>query len=533
MNINQNHTPMIQQYLKLKAENPGMLLFYRMGDFYELFYDDAKRASKLLDISLTRRGQSAGKPVPMAGVPFHSLENYLTKLIQLGESVAICEQIGELTDKKAPIKRQVVQIITPGTVTDETLLEGEIDNLIAAIYYQKGKFGYATLDITSGRFQLTEPETENEMASELQRTLPTELLFPEDFKYTKLVNHRNGNRPRPVWEFELNTAKQQLNQQFGTQNLAGFGVEQAELGLRAAGCLIQYVKNNQCTALPHIRSLIFTQQHHLMILDAATRHNLEINKNLSGGNTNTLVELLDCTKTAMGSRMLKRWLQQPTRCLDTLQQRLDSIEEIKRNSLFIKLQPILKEIADIERIITRLALRSAKPKDMIRLRQTLKQLPELQIIFNSIMTPHLIQLAQFSLPNEKVYELLKISLKEEPSVTIRDGNVIKEGYNKELDQYRILANGALTYLTELEKEQRKLYGIDTLKVRYNNVQGFFIQVSRKQSSLIPKHYSRHQTLKNVERYTIPELKEYEAKIFNARSKSIALEKNFGKKYLIY
>ena len=278
----EKHTPMMQQYLRLKSENPDILLFYRMGDFYELFYDDAKRASQLLEISLTKRGSSAGEPIPMAGLPYHAVEGYLAKLVQQGESVAICEQIGDPATSKGPVERKVVRIVTPGTVTDEALLPERFDNLIAAIYHHKGQFGYATLDITSGRFKVSEPSTEESMLAELQRTSPTELLFSEDFEPVHLLEKRNGNRRRPVWEFELDTAKQQLNQQFGTRDLVGFGVENAEFGLCAAGCLIQYVKDTQRTTLPHIRSIVMDRQDDSVILDAATRRNLEITQNLAG-----------------------------------------------------------------------------------------------------------------------------------------------------------------------------------------------------------------------------------------------------------
>ncbi|WP_394240107.1 DNA mismatch repair protein MutS [Vibrio astriarenae] len=524
MKAQQKHTPMMQQYLKLKAENPDILLFYRMGDFYELFYDDAKRASQLLDISLTKRGSSAGEPIPMAGVPFHAVEGYLAKLVQLGESVAICEQIGDPATSKGPVERKVVRIVTPGTVTDEALLSERIDNLIAAIYHHNGKFGYATLDVTSGRFQLIEPENEEAMVAELQRTLPRELLFPEDFEPVHIMTGRNGNRRRPVWEFELETARQQLNQQFGTRDLVGFGVENAELGLCAAGCLIQYVKDTQRTALPHIRSLTLDRQDHSVIMDAATRRNLEITQNLSGSTDNTLAEVLDHTATPMGSRMLKRWLHQPMRTLDTLNQRLDAITEIKDNALFADLQPILKQIGDIERILARLALRSARPRDLARLRQALQQLPELQDNLTSVSHPYLKQLAQFSAPMDDTCELLERAIKENPPVVIRDGGVIAEGYNAELDEWRKLADGATEYLDKMEQDERERHGIDSLKVGYNNVHGFFIQVSRGQSHLVPPHYVRRQTLKNAERYIIPELKEHEDKVLNSKSKALALEK---------
>ncbi|EJL6624498.1 DNA mismatch repair protein MutS [Vibrio cholerae] len=519
-----HHTPMMQQYLRLKAENPDILLFYRMGDFYELFYDDAKRASELLDISLTKRGASAGEPIPMAGVPFHAVEGYLAKLVQMGESVAICEQIGDPATSKGPVERKVVRIVTPGTVTDEALLSERIDNLIAAIYHHNGRFGYATMDITSGRFQLSEPQTEEEMAAELQRTSPRELLFPEDFSPVHLMASRQGNRRRPIWEFELDTAKQQLNQQFGTRDLVGFGVEQAKLGLCAAGCLIQYVKDTQRTALPHIRSLTWDHQDQSVILDAATRRNLELTHNLAGGTDNTLAEVLDHCATPMGSRMLKRWIHQPMRDNATLNQRLDAITELKETALYGELHPVLKQIGDIERILARLALRSARPRDLARLRHAMQQLPELHSVMSELKQPHLTELRTHAEPMDELCDLLERAIKENPPVVIRDGGVIADGYSAELDEWRDLANGATEFLERLEAEERDRHGIDTLKVGYNNVHGFYIQVSRGQSHLVPPHYVRRQTLKNAERYIIEELKRHEDKVLNSKSRALALEK---------
>ncbi|ELJ8563746.1 DNA mismatch repair protein MutS [Vibrio cholerae] len=519
-----HHTPMMQQYLRLKAENPDILLFYRMGDFYELFYDDAKRASELLDISLTKRGASAGEPIPMAGVPFHAVEGYLAKLVQMGESVAICEQIGDPATSKGPVERKVVRIVTPGTVTDEALLSERIDNLIAAIYHHNGRFGYATMDITSGRFQLSEPQTEEEMAAELQRTSPRELLFPEDFSPVHLMASRQGNRRRPIWEFELDTAKQQLNQQFGTRDLVGFGVEQAKLGLCAAGCLIQYVKDTQRTALPHIRSLTWDRQDQSVILDAATRRNLELTHNLAGGTDNTLAEVLDHCATPMGSRMLKRWIHQPMRDNATLNQRLDAITELKETALYGELHPVLKQIGDIERILARLALRSARPRDLARLRHAMQQLPELHSVMSELKQPHLTELRTHAEPMNELCDLLERAIKENPPVVIRDGGVIADGYSAELDEWRDLANGATEFLERLEAEERDRHGIDTLKVGYNNVHGFYIQVSRGQSHLVPPHYVRRQTLKNAERYIIEELKQHEDKVLNSKSRALALEK---------
>lgn len=515
---------MMQQYLRLKAENPDILLFYRMGDFYELFYDDAKRASELLDISLTKRGASAGEPIPMAGVPFHAVEGYLAKLVQMGESVAICEQIGDPATSKGPVERKVVRIVTPGTVTDEALLSERVDNLIAAIYHHNGRFGYATMDITSGRFQLSEPQTEEEMAAELQRTSPRELLFPEDFAPVHLMANRQGNRRRPIWEFELATAKQQLNQQFGTRDLVGFGVEQAQLGLCAAGCLIQYVKDTQRTALPHIRSLTWDRQDQSVILDAATRRNLELTYNLAGGTDNTLADVLDHCATPMGSRMLKRWIHQPMRDTATLNQRLDAIGELKETALYAELHPVLKQIGDIERILARLALRSARPRDLARLRHAMQQLPELHSLLTELGQPHLAQLRTHAQPMDELCDLLERAIKENPPVVIRDGGVIADGYSAELDEWRDLANGATEFLERLEAEERDRHGIDTLKVGYNNVHGFYIQVSRGQSHLVPPHYVRRQTLKNAERYIIEELKQHEDKVLNSKSRALAVEK---------
>ncbi|ENM5734118.1 DNA mismatch repair protein MutS [Vibrio mimicus] len=519
-----HHTPMMQQYLRLKAENPDILLFYRMGDFYELFYDDAKRASELLDISLTKRGASAGEPIPMAGVPFHAVEGYLAKLVQMGESVAICEQIGDPATSKGPVERKVVRIVTPGTVTDEALLSERVDNLIAAIYHHNGRFGYATMDITSGRFQLSEPQTEEEMAAELQRTSPRELLFPEDFAPVHLMANRQGNRRRPIWEFELATAKQQLNQQFGTRDLVGFGVEQAQLGLCSAGCLIQYVKDTQRTALPHIRSLTWDRQDQSVILDAATRRNLELTYNLAGGTDNTLADVLDHCATPMGSRMLKRWIHQPMRDTATLNQRLDAIGELKEAALYAELHPVLKQIGDIERILARLALRSARPRDLARLRHAMQQLPELHSLLTELGQPHLAQLRTHAQPMDELCNLLERAIKENPPVVIRDGGVIADGYSAELDEWRDLANGATEFLERLEAEERDRHGIDTLKVGYNNVHGFYIQVSRGQSHLVPPHYVRRQTLKNAERYIIEELKQHEDKVLNSKSRALAVEK---------
>ena len=525
MNLQQDlttHTPMMQQYLKLKAENPDILLFYRMGDFYELFYDDAKKASQLLDISLTKRGASAGEPIPMAGVPYHAVESYLAKLIAMGESVAICEQIGDPALSKGPVERKVVRIVTPGTVSDELLLEDRKDNLLAAIWQEKSGYGFATLDISSGRFNVFECDSADTMQAELQRTSPVEILYPEDFQSMSLIENRSGLRRRPLWDFDLSTAKQQLNLQFATKDLIGFGVEKADKALKAAGCLLQYVKDTQKTSLPHIRSITQQSQDKFVILDAATRRNLEITENLAGGTDNTVAAILDKTQTAMGSRMLKRWLHTPIRDRLILSQRQNSIEELQEHYLVI--QPLLKQIGDIERILARLALRSARPRDFARLRDSYNHLPQLQFELNALNDPYLQALCHTIGTFDEIANLLNNAIIETPPVLIRDGGVIAEGYHEELDQLRLLSAGATNYLEQLEVRERDTLGIDTLKIGFNAIHGYYIQVSRGQSHLVPVHYTRRQTLKNAERYIIPELKEYEDKVLTSKGKALALEK---------
>ncbi|EPN3239623.1 DNA mismatch repair protein MutS [Cronobacter sakazakii] len=516
------HTPMMQQYLKLKAQHPDILLFYRMGDFYELFYDDAKRASQLLDISLTKRGASAGEPIPMAGVPHHAVENYLAKLVNLGESVAICEQIGDPATSKGPVERKVVRIVTPGTISDEALLQERQDNLLAAIWQDSKGFGYATLDISSGRFRVSEPQDRETMAAELQRTNPAELLYAEDFAEMSLIEGRRGLRRRPLWEFELDTARQQLNLQFGTRDLVGFGVENAPRGLCAAGCLLQYVKDTQRTSLPHIRSITMERQQDGIIMDAATRRNLEITQNLAGGVENTLASVLDCTVTPMGSRMLKRWLHMPVRDTSVLRHRQQAIAALMEYST--EIQPVLRQVGDLERILARLALRTARPRDLARMCHAFQQLPTLNTLLADIDAEYVQTLREQMGDFAELRDLLERAIIEAPPVLVRDGGVIAPGYHEELDEWRALADGATDYLDRLEIREREKLGIDTLKVGFNAVHGYFIQVSRGQSHMVPIHYVRRQTLKNAERYIIPELKEYEDKVLTSKGKALALEK---------
>ncbi|WP_448568645.1 DNA mismatch repair protein MutS [Thalassotalea ganghwensis] len=518
------HTPMMRQYLTIKAEFENILLFYRMGDFYELFFDDAKKASDLLDISLTARGKSGGNAIPMAGVPYHAVENYLARLVQLGESVAICEQVGDPATSKGPVERKVVKIVTPGTVSDEALLADRKDNLIVAVFASKSGYGLAYLDISSGRFVLTEPKTNEQLQAELQRLSPAELLYPENFTNFHLIEKYKGLRRRPEWEFDLETAQTVLNGQFGTRELKGFGVEEYPLGIMAAGCLLQYVKDSQRSALPHIRSIIAESAAKAVILDAATRRNLELTQNLQGGFENTLAQVLDTAATPMGSRLLKRWLHFPLRDHQALIERQEMISALINSDSFYAVHASLKQIGDIERIIARIALRSARPRDFARLRNALAQLPELK---ETLVSSQQQQLSVFNehIPTlDNLKDLLEKAIVENPPVLIRDGGVIAPGYHQELDELRDLSDGATEFLSQLEAREKERTGIQTLKVGYNKVHGFYIETSRNLTQPLPDDYIRRQTLKNNERFITNELKQHEEKVLSAQSKFLALEK---------
>jgi len=525
------HTPMMQQFLTLKSEVPDTLLFYRMGDFYELFFDDARKASQLLGISLTQRGKTGGNAIPMAGVPYHSVEGYLAKLIALGESIAICEQVGDPATSKGPVERKIVRIITPGTITDEALLDDKQDNLLCAVYQHDDSFGIASLDIGSGRFIVNELNDAEALQAEIQRLNPAELLYPDNFNNMSLIEHLSTIRRRPEWEFELGTCRQLLTQQLGTKDLIGFGVEKAHLAICAAGAVLQYLKDTQRTALTHIQSVILEQSNDTVILDAATRRNLELTFNLSGGVDNTLAHILDTTVTPMGSRLLKRWIHQPIRNLTTLNYRQIMIQTLMDFDLTGPLSLPLKQIGDIERVIARLALRSARPRDLTRLRCAFALLPELQNLIAELPSELVSTLKQEMGNYPELLILLETAVIDNPPVLIRDGGVIKEGYNSDLDHWRNLSKGATDYLEALEKREREATGISTLKVGYNRVHGYFIEISRSQSANVPEHYIRRQTLKGAERYIIAELKEHEEKVLSSQGKALALEKKLYEELL--
>ena len=518
------HTPMMQQYFSIKQQHPEQLLFYRMGDFYELFYDDAKKAARLLDITLTARGQSGGQPIPMAGIPFHAAEGYLAKLVKLGESVVICEQVGDPATSKGPVERQVARIITPGTVSDEALLDERRDNLLAALVGAERGFGLATLDINSGRFVVMELRGWETLLGELERLAPAELLIPDDWESNTPIERRRAVRRRAPWEFDQDSAFKALTQQFGTKDLVGFDCQDLTLGLGAAGALLSYAKETQRTALPHIRSMAQERFEDSVIIDSASRRNLEIDQNLSGGRDNTLLDVLDHTATAMGSRLMARWLNRPLRDLKVLGARQDSISALLDQQFYLDLQPQLKGIGDIERILARVALRSARPRDLARLRDALAALPALQDCMQTLETPHLRNLAEQVRTYPELAELLERAVIDNPPAVLRDGGVIKAGFDAELDELQNISENAGQYLIDLETRERERTGLNTLKVGYNRVHGYFIELSRSQADQAPADYIRRQTLKGAERFITPELKAFEDKALSARSRALAREK---------
>jgi len=521
------HTPMMQQFLRLKADHPHQLLFYRMGDFYELFFEDAKRAAQLLDVTLTQRGQSAGEPIPMCGVPHHAAEGYLARLIRLGESVAIAEQIGNPAESKGPVERKVVRVVTPGTVTDEALLDDRSESLLAAICQKDSTFGLATLDISSGRFHLSEQPSIERLFGELERVKPAEVLIGDDSELNQLLNRANSAyslQSRPPWEFDLDTCQKQLCQHFSVKDLQGFGIEGLPIGISAAGALLNYARETQRTELPHINRLSTEQPDKLVVLDAATRRNLELSQNLSGNEDHTLFNTLDQCKTAMGSRMLRRWLNQPLRDLQTLEHRQDAIADLNNGYQYETARDSLGRIGDIERVLARVALRSARPRDLSRLCDSLQELPLLQSMKANLASSRMHTLFEEMSEFPTLVELLSRAIQENPPMVLRDGGVIADGYNAELDELRQISTNAGEFLVKLETSERERTGISTLKVGYNRVHGYFIEISKGQSAQAPIEYIRRQTLKNAERYITPELKQFEDKALSAKSKSLALEK---------
>jgi DNA mismatch repair protein MutS len=525
------HTPMMQQYLRIKSDHPDTLLFYRMGDFYELFFDDAKKASQLLDITLTSRGQSAGLPIPMAGIPYHAAEGYLARLLRNGESIAICEQIGDPATSKGPVERKVVRIVTPGTVTDEALLEDRKDNLLVAVCVHDYKQGIASLDLTSGRFVLQQVESEDQLLSELGRLNPAELLFSEDWPIPSNLQQRSGLCRRPPWHFEPESARQRVLKQFNTLDLKGFGCDNLAAAIAAAGALLHYVKDTQQSALPHIQGIRTESSDDSILLDVASRRNLELDYHPSGQLQYTLFGVLDKTATAMGSRCLRRWINRPLRDRLILNNRYACVDTLLNGNVYKNVQNLLQQVGDIERISSRIALKSARPRDLLVLLNTLAVLPALQQVLATNDSAQLAQLSKQIGEQPEMLKLLQQAIIDNPPVLIRDGGVIAPDYNQELDDLRNLSQNADQFLIDMENREKTATGITTLKINYNRVHGYYIEISNLHSEKVPAHYTRKQTLKGAERYITEELKSFEDKVLSAKEKSLSFEKSLYEELL--
>lgn len=515
---------MMRQYLGIKKDYPDMLVFYRMGDFYELFYDDAKRAAALLDITLTARGKSGGNPIPMAGVPYHAVEGYLAKLVRKGESVAICEQVGDPATSKGPVERKVTRIVTPGTLTDEALLPDSGDNLVAAVFADDAGVGLAWLDLSAGRFRMTELAGVEALGGELERLRPAELIHSEDQPGLREQRDDLRDTSRPPWHFDIDSARRLLCSQFQTLDLSAFGCEDYPRGLIAAGALLQYVIDTQKTALPHLDSIAVERNDDAVVMDGPTRRNLELEQSLSGNPEHTLAGIMDSCQSPMGSRLLRRWIQRPLRDANVRLARYQAIDTLITRSATDELQASLASIGDVERILSRVALRSARPRDLAQLGQALDSLPGLGRHLRDMDSPKLQELRRDIGDHPRVRELLQRALIENPPMLIRDGGVIAEGFDEELDDLRAIAENADQYLLDLEAREKSRTGIQTLKLGYNRVHGYYIEISKGQAERAPVEYVRRQTLKGAERYITPELKEFEDKVLGARERALSREK---------
>ncbi len=527
LNMPSKHTPMIQQYLRLKAQYPDTLMFYRMGDFYELFFDDAEKASKLLNITLTSRGNSAGTPVKMAGVPYHSAEQYLVKLVQHGLSVAICEQVGNSGDtRKGLVEREIARVITPGTLTDAELLEEKRDCILLSLDLYNGTLGLAWLNLVAGDFRLMEVAPPN-LLNEIERLKPAEILLPESLDTLDLISETSVLKYLPAWKFDTRAAIQKLCEQFKTHDLSGFGCDKLNPSLSAAGALLDYVCLTQRANIAHINSLkVESSTNHIQI-DAVTRRNLEISETIRGDKAPTLLSLLDTCSTSMGSRMLRNWLHHPLRDQNKIRKRLENVSILigePASGPYLAIRKHLKRIIDIERISARIALKSARPRDLSGLRDSLEVLPDVASILFECHSNNMDMLANSITPEAKLLTLLKNAIHDEPNAMLRDGKVIADGYDKELDELRAIQENCGEFLLQLEIKERARTNISTLRVEYNRIHGFYIEVTNAHKEKIPEDYIRRQTLKNAERYITPELKTFEDKALSAKDRALAREK---------
>ncbi len=525
------HTPLMKQFFAAKAEHPDILLFFRMGDFYELFYDDARKAARLLDITLTQRGASAGAPIPMAGVPVHAMEGYLARLVALGESVAICEQIGDPALAKGLVERKVVRIVTPGTVTDEALLQERRDTLLLAVSRGRAGFGLAWADLAGGRFLVSEIASEDQLAAELARLDPAEILLPDEDGWPPFLASLTGLRRRPPWGFDSDACRRQLLRFFQLHDLSGFGLEDKPLAVGAAGALLAYVEETQKQRLPHLTAIAFESADDGIAINAATRRHLELDSRTDGRIEHTLLGVLDASISPMGGRLLRRWLNRPLRDRRVLGERHHAVATFIESAAHEPLRERFRGLGDVERILSRIALRSARPRDLSTLRDGLAMLPDLRVLLAPLDSPRLQALAAELGEHGECAALLARAVVPQPPVLLRDGGVIAEGFDAELDELRVLSTNADQFLVDLEARERAATGIATLKVGYNRVHGYFIEISKGQSERAPTHYTRRQTLTGAERYITEELKAFEDKVLSARERSLAREKGLYEELL--
>ncbi|KAF1699325.1 DNA mismatch repair protein MutS [Pseudoxanthomonas suwonensis] len=516
------HTPLMKQYFAAKAEYPDLLLFFRMGDFYELFYDDARKAARLLDITLTQRGSSGGAPIPMAGVPVHAYEGYLARLVALGESVAICEQIGDPAASKGLVERKVVRIVTPGTVTDEALLDERRDTLLMAVARGRSGYGLAWADLAAGRFLVSEVENADQLEAELARLEPAELLVPDEEGWPRLS--AGALRRRPPWLFDPDSGRRQLLRFFGLHDLTGFGIDDRPLAIAAAGALLGYVEETQKQQLPHLTSIALEASGEAIAMNAATRRHLELDTRVDGQTRHTLLGVLDSTITPMGGRLLRRWLHRPLRDRGVLGARHHAVATLIEQRADADLRDAFRGLGDVERILTRVALRSARPRDLSTLRDALAMLPGIRQALAPLDSPRLHALSAELGQHDEIAPLLASAVAPQPPLKLADGGVIAEGYDAELDELRRLSTNADQFLVDLEARERAATGIPTLKVGYNRVHGYYIEISKGQSDKAPVHYTRRQTLTGAERYITEELKAFEDKVLSARERALSREK---------
>lgn len=523
MTQKEQHTPMMQQYLEIKATQPNILLLYQMGDFYEFFFDDAVKASKLLDLTLTKRGNSAGEPIPMAGIPIHAATPYIRKLIKLGESIALCDQIGEPTGK-GPVSRKVTRVITPGTVTDDSLLEESKDNLLMCIHNIGNIYGIAVMDVSSGIFNINEVETINDLNNEINRMSPVEILLSEDTTISNIITKKYRITNIPIDFFKKQLCLERLISQFGEDKLSCIKLRNYDASLVSAGAILKFVQETQNSKLLHINKISIESSSDFLLLDEESRKNLEIFQNYQGNRNYSLTKVYDKTATSMGSRLLQRWFLRPPKNQNTINERQESITKILETGRNIEIFKHLKKIGDIERIVSRISLNNSNPRDLVQLKNSLMVLPELSKEIKLVNSQLFNKLDKSFINYSAIINLINKSIIDNPPVNIKEGGFILENYDKNLDEYRNIVLHSSKLLLDLEIKEQQLTKLPNLRIKYNKIHGYYIEIPRSQAENVPDRYHRKQTLKNVERFTIPELHVFEEKLIMSKTKSLQLEK---------